>query len=80
MEALVVGIKKLDFTANDGPVRRTQFYLNFPSDNVEGQDVGSLSWDEMRNGPPPNIGVGELIQVEYNKSGKLRLVPARTAK
>ena len=75
MLATVVGIKKLDFSGKDGQVKRTMFYLNFPGENVEGNEVGSVSWDEIaKKKSPPEYSVGEIIEVEYNKYGKLVLV------
>jgi len=75
MMATVVGVKRLNFDGKEGKVKRTMFYLTFPAENVEGNEVGSASWDEIakKKGPPP-YEVGEVIEVEYNKYGKLMLV------
>lgn len=73
MQAIVVGIKELDFKADDGPVKRTVYYVNHPASDVEGYETGSVSWDELRKGAPPLIGIGEVIDVEYNRRGKLVL-------
>ena len=73
MMATVVGVKKLDFTGNDGQVKRTIFYLNLPDENVEGYEVGSVSWDELKKQAPPKYELGEVVEVQYNKYGKLSI-------
>ena len=67
MEAIVVGIKKMDFQGSDGPVKRTTYYVNHPGRDVEGFETGYLSWDELRNGPPPLHAIGEVIEVEHGR-------------
>jgi len=67
MEAIVVGIRKMDFTASDGRVKRTVYYVNHPGRDVEGFETGHVSWDEIRNGPPPLHAIGEVIEVEHGK-------------
>lgn len=75
MQAEVVGIKRSDFTSREGEhVKRQTWYLNIPGgESVEGYEVGSVSWDELKKGLPPEFALGELIEVEYNKYGRLTL-------
>ena len=73
MKAKIVGMKKLDFQGNEGPVKITMYYLNMRSENVECYETNVTSHNELRNGPPPPIKIGDEIDVEYNKNGKLRL-------
>lgn len=72
MQAEVVGIKRLDFTGRDGKaVKKTMLYVVFNGDNVEGHETGVTSWDELAKGKAPLTALGEVIEVEYNKYGKL---------
>ena len=73
MKAVLVGIKALDFKGEDGPVKMTKWFLNFPGDGVEGHEVGWITWDEMKRGKPPIFKPGEEVTVAYNKYGKLNL-------
>jgi len=74
VEALVVGIKKLDFKTDGGEqVKRTIWYLNLEEENVEGYAIDQTSWNEITDGKPPAIAVGELVEVNYNKRGKLMM-------
>lgn len=74
MDAKVVGKKLVDFVdeKTSERVRMTKFFLNLPGENVTGFEVGSVSWNEMRNGAAPVIAVGDVIEVEYNKYGRLQ--------
>jgi hypothetical protein len=76
MQATVHGIKKLDFTGREGDkVKKTIYYVGFENENVEGQEVGNVVWDELKSKEKaPDCAVGEVIEVEYNKYGKLRIV------
>ena len=72
MIATIVGIKRVDFTDKDrNRVMQMKYFLTVPGDNVEGQEVGAVSWDELKKGSPPKLALGELIDVEYNKYGRL---------
>jgi len=72
MKAKIIGVKKVDFNSNDGPVKLTQFFVNHKEDNVEGLVSNVVTHNDMRNGPPPVCKIGEEYEVEYNKYGKLR--------
>ena len=77
MQAIVVGTKRLSFIGKDNsPVRMTKYFLNVPEDNVEGHGVDTMNWNEVTKGKPPAYGIGEVIDVEYSKTGKLTPVIA----
>jgi len=72
MHATVVGINKTDFQGQTGPVKNTKYMLVVESDEVtEGHDVDTISWNEIEQGKPPNIKVGDSVSVSYRKRGKL---------
>jgi len=76
MKANVVGIQKTDFQGRDGAVKLTKYHLVLaPSkQNPEaGSTVDTLGFNEMLNGSPPPIKIGETIDVQYTKNGKLEL-------
>ena len=74
MEAVVVGIKKVNFTpqGEKDPVKRTVYFVNHPGENVEGFESNKVSWDEVTKGEPPKIAIGEIIEVEMGNNSKLR--------
>lgn len=74
MKAEVLGIAKTDFMGDRGPVRNTKYHVTIDSGDIaEGKEVGYLMWNEIENGKPPNIKVGQTIDVRYNNKGKLVL-------
>lgn len=78
MDAVVVGKKLVDFEDEKGKaVKMTKFFINMPEENVEGYAVGSVSWNEIRNGASPEIALGDVIEVEYNKNGRLQFPSLR---
>jgi len=78
MEAVLLGIKKLDFSDGKEQVKRTMYYVCFPAHGIEGNETGKLSWDEIKNGPPPNIHIGEVIEIERgNGRDKLQFPPPK---
>jgi len=77
MKAKIVGIKRTDFTGDNGQVKRTSFHvvIDKSSDVDEGQSVDMIGWDELQDGKPPaELKVGAEVQVQYNKKGKLSIV------
>ncbi|MCL2820980.1 MAG: hypothetical protein FWD38_09190 [Oscillospiraceae bacterium] len=74
MTAKVVGIKKTDVTINGERIKSTKFNLVLDSEvnGLTGHDVDVLSWNELNLGEPPSIEVGNEIEVEYQKTGKLK--------
>jgi uncharacterized protein YacL len=81
MKAKVVGIKKTDVTINNDRIKNTKFnlVLNAKTKGLEGQDVDVLSWNELQDGEPPAIKVGQEIDVSYIRSGKLQYDMPETA-
>jgi len=76
VKANVVGIQKTDFTGRDGAVKLTKYHLVLaPNKNKpdEGSTVDTLGFNEMMYGSPPPIKIGETIDVNYTKNGKLEL-------
>lgn len=69
----VIGIRKLDFTGNDGkPVKGTQFFLSepleAPAEGVSTEKV-FLNLDALAQmGYTPKMG--DNVEVRYNKYGK----------
>jgi len=80
MKAKVVGIKKTDLTINNDRIKNTKFNLVLDSKvkGLEGQDVDVLSWNELQDGDPPPIKVGQEINVSYLRTGKLSYDGAET--
>jgi len=76
MHATVVGINKTEFRGNDGPVKNTKYNLVVESQAItEGHDIDSISWNEIEDGKPPAIKLGDKVEVHYIKQGqKARLV------
>ena len=76
MEATVAGIRKLDFETEAGKTKMTQYFVTIKQENVDGHGVDKINWNELENGQPPKIAVGQIIQAEYNHRGKLRIISA----
>lgn len=64
LEAVIVGIKKSEFEGKEGKVKSTKYFVNFAGQNTEGFETGSVSWNEIKNGPPPKHAIGEIIEIE----------------
>jgi hypothetical protein len=69
MEAIIVGIKKLDYESAKGPVKATMYYVNHPGEEMEGYEAGEIYWNELKKGAPPNHAIGEIIEVETGRYG-----------
>jgi hypothetical protein len=73
MKGKIVGIKKTDTTVQNERFKSTKFnlILDYVEKGLTGQDVGVLSWNELENGEPPSLTIGQEIKVRYNKRAKL---------
>jgi len=62
-------------TINNDRIKNTKFnlVLNAKVKGLEGQDVDVLSWNELQDGEPPAIKIGQEIEVNYNRNSKLQL-------
>ena len=79
MKAKVVGKKKVEFTGDSGAVKMTKFFVTVDTGETdEGIEVDLISWNEIENGPPPELRIGQDIEAAYNKRGKLRYVEPKT--
>ena len=68
----IVGINKTEFKGQDGLVKNTRFAVVVETEEMtEGRDVDSISWQELENGPAPDLKIGQKYKVRYNKKGKL---------
>ena len=75
MTATIVGIKRLNFTdrGTGEVIDREMYYLTIPGEDMEGQEVEKMSHDITRHGKPPKRAVGDTMEVEYNKNGRIRV-------
>jgi len=72
MKANVVGIQKVEFTGKDGKeVKLTKYYVTHKKQNVDGEAVGHVTWNEINNGSPPGYKLKDKIEVAYNERGTL---------
>ena len=79
MRAKVVGTKRQQFTGDNGLVIMKKFFVTIDSGETdEGVEVDVISWNEIENGEPPHLRVGQDIEVAYNKRGRLRYVEPKT--
>jgi len=78
MKAKIVGIKRLDFEGEDGKsVNLHQYNVVFndaTDTDMEGQSVAKVSWNVNARGAAPAHKTGDVIEILYNKSGKLTYV------
>jgi len=73
MKATIVGIQSIDFKDRDGElVKLTKYHLVVDTDEIEGNEVDTLSWNELVKGSPPSRKLNDIVDVEYNKRGKLK--------
>lgn len=82
MKATIVGFGKTDFNGRDGnKVKQTKFHLLLEDspDVEQGNAVDYLTWDEVKNGPPPEIKLNSIYEVQYGKNGKLSFINKKTA-
>lgn len=71
MKSILLGIRGLDFSTEDGKVKGTQLFLAFPSDGVIGQETGkAFVRPELC---PEGLAdcIGSEIDVAYNNKGKV---------
>lgn len=75
----VVGIRNVRFTDRQGKqVFGTNYFLHFTDDHIEGVGTEKI-WLDRNKCPRPSVepAVGDLIDVAYDKYGKVRdIVPA----
>jgi len=80
MKAKVVGKKAVAFKGDRGEVKMTKFFVTVDTGETdEGVEADLVTWNEIENGDPPMLRIGQDIEVAYNKRGKLRYVEPKAA-
>jgi hypothetical protein len=76
MKGKIVGIKKTDTNIEGRQFKSTKFnlILDYVEKGLDGQDVGVLTWNELESGVPPNLRIGQDVEVTYNKKAKLEFM------
>ena len=73
---VIVGLKRVDFKDKDGSqIQGVKVYVNLPEDNVEGMATDSFFLSDNKFADIHDaLCVGSLIDVHYNKYGKISSV------
>ena len=75
----ILGFRELDFIASDGKqVIGTQFFGKFKDPDVIGEKTDKL-FVRPEIDLPPNLKVGDIIDVSYNNRGKVESIRATKA-
>ena len=72
MQAILLGVRKLDFTTNDGQVKGTQLFIAFDEDDVQGKATDKIF--VKSDIQLPKMELNKPFQVFFNRKGKVEAI------
>lgn len=79
MKAKLLGLRKLDFTADDkSSVKGCQLFISYPEEGVEGEQTDKLF---IRDGfDLPALKPGDTLEITFNRKGRPESIRNTAAK
>ena len=69
MQAILLGVRKLDFSTNDGQIKGTQLFIAFDSEDVTGKETDKIF--VKSDIPLPKLEINKPFNVFFNRKGKV---------
>ena len=69
MQAILLGVRKLDFSTNDGQIKGTQLFIAFDEDDVTGKATDRIF--VKSDIPLPKLEINKPFNVYFNRKGKV---------
>ena len=72
MKVILLGVRKLDFTTQDGQVKGTQLFIAFDEDDVQGKATDKIFIkSDMQL---PKLEINKPFNVFFNRKGKVEAI------